>query len=182
MPLGIGWLIRSFTILPALAFLAVLWLTLLPAAHFAASVVIFFSGRYPVGMFRIISGVMRCSANCGAYFFHLYDEYPPIDLESRPETKLQFSVEYPSRPNRLLNAPLIGLPLKSLLCFPHLLALTALYFLAGAIVFLASFAVFFDHQFPAGLHELVTGILRWGMRVNSYVLGLTDRYPPFSLS
>lgn len=130
----------------------------------------------------MITGVLRWSANTAAYFFHLFDDYPPLDLEGRPESRLQFTVEYPYRPSRWLNAPVIGLAIKTLLCVPHLVALTGLYFLAGAIVFVASFALVFDHKFPAGLFDMVTGILRWGLRVNAYLLGLTDRYPPFSLS
>lgn len=182
LPLGIGTTIRSLMLAPSLVFLFVFGYALAPLAYTAATFVIFFSGRYPIGMFRMLVGMTRWTVNSAAYFFHLYDEYPPLDLESRPESKLQYSVEYPSRPSKLLNAPVIGLSIKSVLCIPHFLVLTGLYFLAGAIVFIASFALVFDHRFPAGLHEMVTGILRWGMRVNGYLLGFTDRYPPFSLS
>ena len=33
-----------------------------------------------------------------------------------------------------------------------------------------------------GLYELVGGFLRWNTRVNAYLLGLTDLYPPFRLA
>lgn len=182
LPLGIGTIIRLVLLLPSITFLTLFGYFLAPLAYAAASIVILFTGRYPIGMYRMIVGIMRWSANTWAYFFHLFDEYPPLDLEGRPESRLQFSVEYPYRPSRWLNAPVIGLPIKLMLATPHLLVLTGLYFLAGAIVFIASFALVFDRKFPAGLFEMVTGILRWGLRVYAYLLGLTDRYPPFSLS
>jgi hypothetical protein len=36
-------------------------------------------------------------------------------------------------------------------------------------------------RFPSGMFGFVAGFVRWQTRVNGYALGLTDRYPPFSL-
>ncbi len=182
LPLGFGTLFRIILLTPSVAFLVVFGYALLPLAYVGSTFVILFAGRYPVGLFRLLVGITRWTANSTAYLFHLYDEYPPLDLENRPESALQFSVEYPYKPSKLLNFPVLGILVKALLCTPHFLMLTGLYFLAGAIVFLASFAVVFSHRFPIGLYEMVEGILRWGLRVNGYLLGFTDRYPPFSLS
>jgi hypothetical protein len=54
------------------------------------------------------------------------------------------------------------------------------------VVFLtviAWFAILFTGKYPAGIHEFVVGVMRWGLRVNAYAfLLITDEYPPFTLS
>jgi hypothetical protein len=65
---------------------------------------------------------------------------------------------------------------------PHWFILIALWFLAGAVVFLGQFIILFTGSFPPGLHELVVAFLRWSYRVTGYLFAFTDRYPPFSFS
>jgi hypothetical protein len=74
------------------------------------------------------------------------------------------------------------LPLvKWLLAIPHYLVLLVLgigVFFAKIIAF---FAVLFTRNYPEGIFNFVTGVLRWSWNVTAYVYLLTDRYPPFSL-
>lgn len=181
LPLGIGTFIRLVLLVPSLALLyqliSALWL-----AYLGATFVILFRGRYPRGLFKLLLGSLRWQTNAYAYFLHLFDEYPPLDLDQRPESKLQLSAPYPEHPSRWLNAPALGLAIKLVLAVPHLIILMALYFLAGVVVFLAAFAILFSGSFPAGLHQMVVGTLRWNVRVTAYLYGFTDRYPPFSLN
>jgi len=37
-------------------------------------------------------------------------------------------------------------------------------------------------RYPAALYEFAVGALRWNIRVEAYLLLLSDHYPPFSLS
>ena len=48
------------------------------------------------------------------------------------------------------------------------------------VAFVAQFVVAFKGEYPSGMHEFVTGVLRWQTRVAAFVLG-NDRYPPFTL-
>jgi hypothetical protein len=43
------------------------------------------------------------------------------------------------------------------------------------------FAVLVTGKWPESLRVFVVGVMRWTMRVNAYVMFLTDAYPPFSL-
>ncbi len=149
-------------------------------AYFMSTFVITFTGRYPRGLFKLQVGVLRWQANVSAYSLHLFDEYPPLDLDQRPEGRVHFEVDYPERPSRWLNAPFFGASLKVLLALPHLVILYGFGFLAGVIVFIAEFAILIDRRFPPGLFQLVAGYLRWSNRVSGYLSGFTDRYPPFS--
>ena len=52
-------------------------------------------------------------------------------------------------------------------------------FVVGVIAF---FAVLFTGRWPLGLRGFALGVGRWWLRVQAYVLLLTDVYPPFALS
>ncbi len=53
---------------------------------------------------------------------------------------------------------------------------------ALVVVFIAQFAILFTGSFPEGMHSFVVGVYRWwDSRINAYVYGLTDSYPPFSM-
>ena len=52
-------------------------------------------------------------------------------------------------------------------------------FVAGVIGF---FAVLFTGRWPAGARKFVLGVVRWWLRVESYLVLLHDEYPPFSLN
>jgi hypothetical protein len=57
-----------------------------------------------------------------------------------------------------------------------------LWFVVVVVVVIAWFAILFTGRFPRGLHGLVEGWLRWDARLTAYLMSLTDRYPPFSLT
>jgi heme A synthase len=47
--------------------------------------------------------------------------------------------------------------------------------------FIGAFVVLFTGEWSVSLRDFVMGVLRWNTRVNTYLLLLTDDYPPFSL-
>jgi hypothetical protein len=58
-----------------------------------------------------------------------------------------------------------------------------MWFLAIAWAFTTAFAwlsILFTGTYPPGLYRFGVGMLRWNMRVDSYLLLLHDDYPPFS--
>jgi hypothetical protein len=75
------------------------------------------------------------------------------------------------------------LPLvKWLLAIPHYLVLVVLWLVAIVAFVVAFFAVLITGRFPRAIFDYLVGVMRWGWRVNAYVLLMTDRYPPFRLS
>ena len=71
---------------------------------------------------------------------------------------------------------------KFITSIPHFVILFFLALSLVPVTLIAWFAVLFTGRFPHGLHAYVAGVLRWGARVQAYVLSLTDEFPPFSLS
>ena len=48
------------------------------------------------------------------------------------------------------------------------------------IIFAGQVVVLFTGKYPKEMHEFVVGIMRWQIRVNAYLMGLRDEYPPFT--
>ena len=75
------------------------------------------------------------------------------------------------------------LPLvKWFLAIPHYVVLVFLGIGVFFVWIITFFAVIITGRFPRGIRDYVVGVMRWGFRVNAYVLFMTDVYPPFSLS
>jgi hypothetical protein len=70
---------------------------------------------------------------------------------------------------------------KWLLAIPHYIVLVLLAIGAFFAVVISWFAVVVTRSYPRGLFDYVVGVYRWAMRVNAYVLLMTDAYPPFTL-
>ena len=87
--------------------------------------------------------------------------------------------DYPQRSSRLW-AVLTIFWIKALALIPHFIALTFLGIAQFVVALVAQFVVAFKGEYPAGMHEFVTGVLRWQTRVSAFFLSVTDRYPPFS--
>jgi hypothetical protein len=72
--------------------------------------------------------------------------------------------------------------LKWLLAIPHYICFIGLFIAFLVVGIIAFFAILFTGNYPKGLFDFNSGILRWTWRVYFYAFALgTDKYPPFSL-
>lgn len=97
------------------------------------------------------------------------------------EYPVKFEVKYPEHSSRLL--ALLGIPwflLKMILLIPHLIILWILGAVYMLIAWVALWVVLFTGKYPKSLFDFVVGVMRWQNRVNTWMLSLTDKYPPFS--
>lgn len=179
-PLFIGLFIRWLLLIPQFIVLYFMGLAAL-IVYFIATFAILFTGRYPRGMWDFAIGVQRWSTNVSGYTYSLYDKYPPFST-SQEDYPLTFEADYAGKFSRILNFPIFGQLIKFLLVLPHILILLFMQLAAYLIIFVACFAILFSGTFPEGMHRYVVGVLRWQTRVNCYVVALTDKYPPFSLT
>lgn len=95
---------------------------------------------------------------------------------------IALTVVYPERSSRLLalSSILFFFP-KMLLLVPHLIVLWVLSLAVSVVWLISQFAVLFTGRYPKGFFDFVVGFTRWQVRLNGYFMGLTDKYPPFSL-
>jgi len=70
---------------------------------------------------------------------------------------------------------------KLVACLPHFFVLAFLMLGLVVVLPISWLAILFTGRFPRALHGYVAGVLRWALRVQAYVLSLTDEFPPFSL-
>ena len=142
---------------------------------------ILITGKLPEGLATLQCLYLRYNNRVISYVAFLREEYPPFAFETvapdpgtYPPVRTNFVPELENR-NRLTVA------FRIILVIPQMIVLAFLgiaAFVAGVIAF---FAVLFTGHWPDGLRTFVVGVMRWGTRVNTYFLLLTDEYPPFSL-
>ncbi len=146
------------------------------------SVIAFFAvlitGRYPEGMYRFQEKFMRWQLRVQARMLHLCDGYPAFGLNAEDD-KTTFELEYPEQISRGLTIlrQLFGV---IYVVIPHMFVLFFRMIGVQFVTIIAFFAILITGRYPQGMHEFVVGTLRWGARVNLYMLHMSDIYPPFS--
>ena len=108
-----------------------------------------------------------------AYMALFVDTYPPFGDEPYPTA---IEVAEPSS-----ERDTISVALRLILALPHLIVLFFL-FVAWLVVSIAAWVVIlFTGSYPAAIYPFASGVMRWALRVEAYMLLLVDEYPPFSL-
>jgi hypothetical protein len=138
---------------------------------------VLFTRRNPFVGFQAM--VLRYQWRVMAYILFMRNEYPPFEFQTtnddRTTDAARLSVEDPGEMNRWL------VFVKWLLAIPHYIVLAFIFIGVWFVVLVAVFMVLFTGKWSDGMRNFVVGSIRWSMRVNAYVLFLTDAYPPFSL-
>lgn len=141
--------------------------------------IILFTGRYPQSFFEYQVGLIRWRTRLQARMYNLADGYPAFGINSVDEA-ITVDIPYPESLSR-------GMLIVKLffgwiyVLFPHGFVL---WFLTiGVLIanFIGWWAILFTGKQPEGIHNFVTGYLRWSTRVGLYMQNMTDTYPPFSL-
>lgn len=134
-----------------------------------------FRRKYPEWWFDWNLALAGFATRCLAYLALLRDEYPSTDEEQA----VHLALRYPDAGTELDRwLPLV----KWFLAIPHYIVLGFLAVGAVVAVVIAWFAILLTGRYPRALFDFVTGVMRWGLRVEAYAfLLITDRYPPFSL-
>jgi hypothetical protein len=134
---------------------------------------ILFTGRYPTGLYNLVTYYMRWRVRAVAYISLLRDEYPPFGDEPYP---VQLELRPPAEPREKLSVAF-----RILLAIPQIIAVWALTIVWAVISFIAWVAILFSGHYPSGLYNFSQGVMIWTIRVEAYLLLLEDAYPPFAL-
>lgn len=95
---------------------------------------------------------------------------------------VQVTIAYPAHQSRLL--ALFSLPyflIRVVMLIPQLILLSFVQIAGLIVAWLNIWAVLFTGHSSPGMHKFVVGTTRWSTRVNAYLMGLSDKYPPFRL-
>lgn len=143
--------------------------------------VILFTGALPESFANIQSMWMRYELRVATFAVFMREEYPPFAFALSPadggEDQRVAVVFQPVLTDR--NRVTVGFRL--ILAIPHLIVLALLGIAASVAVLIGFFAVLFTRRWPVSLRDFVVNVQRWYLRVQTYLLLLTDEYPPFEL-
>ncbi len=145
---------------------------------------VLFTGHYSNFAMDLVGGYLRWSTRLTAYYFGLTDEYPPFTTRERTEMRTfatHFSISAPERSNRFWAIPFVGIVAKFFILIPHLVIVYVLTSVAALCMYVLWVPVLFTGRYPNWGYEFVGGTIRWSLRVNAYMFGLTDTYPPFAM-
>jgi hypothetical protein len=137
------------------------------------------TGKYPRGMWDFMMGFLRWNLRLNARLQNLCDGYPAFGMSAQDD-KTSIELAYPETSSRglLLLRMFFGI---FYVLIPHGFCLLFLQIGALFVRMIAFWIVLITGKYPKGMHDFVTGVLRWGLRVNAYWYNLTDTYPPFKL-
>jgi hypothetical protein len=131
------------------------------------------TGRHPRGLWDLAAFYLRWRVRAVAYVALLADPYPPFGDGAYPaELRL-------ARPDG--DRARLSVAFRPLLAVPHFIVLWALGIAWAIATLIALISILIWRRYPEGLNRFAVGVLRWGARVEAYVLLLRDEYPPFSL-
>lgn len=108
---------------------------------------------------------------------------PSYGMSSGSDSPVQVSIGYPENPSRIL--ALFSLPFflaRYILLIPALIVLYVLGIVVWFVAWFGQWAVLFTGRYPQGFYTFISGFIRWQTRAFAYLMGVTDKYPPFSLS
>ena len=145
-------------------------------AYFLAIVswfTILVTGRQLEGIREFSLYYLRWRTRALAYTGLFVDKYPPFGDAPYPTA---IDVENPPA-----ERDAVSVALRLILALPHFIVLAVL-LLAWLLVTIAAwFVVLFTRDYPASLYPFASGVMRWMLRVEAYMLLLIDEYPPFAL-
>jgi Domain of unknown function (DUF4389) len=173
-------LVHWLLVIPHMLVLYVLQ-TVSEVLAFVSWFVILFTGKLPDGIATFQAMYLRYAIRVALYAGFLREEYPPFSFATSttdpgddPRVRVEVEPQLEDR-DRLTTA------FRIILVIPHLVVLAFLGIALSVVVLIAFFAVLFTGRWPDGLREFALGVGRWWLRVQAYLLLLTDEYPPFSL-
>jgi hypothetical protein len=149
---------------------------LLGAAAYVLAIVSWFtlliSGTHLPGIREFTLYYLRWRVRSLAYMALFADEYPPFGDGPYPAT---VEVTAPAARDR------VSIGVRLLLALPHLVVLIFLTIAWLLVTILAWFSILFRGTYPVSVASFATGVMRWCVRVEAYMLLLVDEYPPFAI-
>ena len=173
----IGICIKAIILIPHFIVLYVLAIVL-GISHLVIWIPVLFAGKYPDWAFGLNAGFVHWWMRVILYIYGLTDRYPPFSMQPAEGV----SIDRPQSSSRFFAIPVVGFFVKYIILIPHFIVLYVLGLVVGVCQLVIWIPVLFTGSYPDWAFGLVAGTTLWSVRVYSYLLGLTDRYPPFSFS
>ncbi|MDB5077274.1 MAG: hypothetical protein JWO42_3453 [Chloroflexi bacterium] len=143
---------------------------------------VLFTGAYPEAGYTLMGGFIRWTTRLSCFMFGLTDKYPSFSFDDVDNRGVTIRFERNGAANRFWAIPVIGILVKLVILIPHYLVLYVLGLVSGLLLYISWIPVLFTGRYPTWGYTLFGGTIRWTARFYAYLFGITDVYPPFSLS
>jgi Domain of unknown function (DUF4389) len=173
----VGYVAKIIILIPHAFILYVLYLVVL-LAQLVIWIPVLFTARYPDWAFDLNAGLLRWYTRVSWYAFGLSDKYPEFFMQA--DGDLFF--DRPESSNRWWAFPLFGFLVKGIILIPHFIVWYVLAIAVSVCQLVIWIPVLSTGQYPSWAFTLNGGFMLWTARLFGYALGLTDRYPPFSMT
>ncbi len=141
--------------------------------------IILFTGKLPANLAVFQVMILRYSTRAQLYAGFLYRDYPPFDFTMRAAEPGGSPVDLTVEP-QLEDRNRLTVGLRLIWAIPAMLYALVIG-IVGIVCWIAAlFAVLFTGRWPEGLRSWVMKLQRVAIRLNAYMLLLTDEYPPFA--
>jgi hypothetical protein len=135
--------------------------------------VVLFTGTRNEGIWRLQDQWLGYSSRVWGYGALLHDVFPPFGPDPNGAVPSRYAFEYAGPANRLTN----GLRLIWVLPAAILAALIGI--AAEVLAIISWFAIVITGSQPQGMFDFIQKAVRYGLRVQSYALLMTDTYPKY---
>jgi Domain of unknown function (DUF4389) len=173
----LGIVIKSIILIPHIIILYVLSF-IIPLVHLVIWIPVLINGRYPDWAFTFNAGQIRWYARVTGYVFGLSDDYPAFSFEAPDDLQ----IDRPDTSSRVWAIPIVGYVVKLIILIPHFIVLYVLALAVAVCQLVIWIQVIFSGLYPSWAHTLNAGFILWTARISAFFYGLTDEYPPFSMT
>jgi hypothetical protein len=142
------------------------------------------TGQYPEWNRNLAEGFIRYTKRSASFLFGLTDRYPSFGLQDEMGGGGDALITFARQEtySRFYAIPVIGYLAKIIMLIPHIIVMYLLGLVVSVLQLVTWIPVLTTGQYPEWGHNLVGGYIRWYTRIMAFALGLTDVYPPFSLT
>lgn len=131
-----------------------------------------FTGRLPEFAVNYLAGFMRWVLRYQAYLYLLTDVYPPFTLDDVPEYPVRLAIPDGQRLNRA------AVFFRFILAIPGMIvSAVATEGASSLVLFVAWLIALVNGHLPRPLHQALTALLRYQIRLYCYYWMLTPAYP-----
>jgi hypothetical protein len=178
----LGLLLKEIMLIPFLIAVYIVYL-IVGLASLLTWIPVLFVGKYAGFADTLYGGYVRWLCRIATYGTGLQDKYPSFSFSDDPGAD-DVSISWPfnEHPNKFWAIPVVGILVKALICIPHFICLGVLGFVCGLLMLVTWIPVITTGQYPEWGLNVVGGTIRWQARVLTFMYGIHDQYPPFSLS
>lgn len=147
-------------------------------ASFLGIFAVLFLGRYPQNFENLIIGMFRWTWRINTYMYCMTDKYPSFTMQKGGAAADLDFVHQPA--SSRLWALFTFIPVKQFAIIPHFFVMFIYGIVAGFCQLIGPWVVLFKGEYPLSFEKIIVNYMHYGMRVQTFMLCMTDKYPPIS--